>query len=279
MTELQRLTSRQHPLVKRFRTLAMGSHDEGAVLLDGEHVIAEAMDADVRLEVLLTTGAHGDLAARASRAGVRVVEGSASVIDAASPVRSSSGVVAIAHWRPGPLGAVFQAGPALAVGLVAVQDPGNVGSVIRAAHALGGTGVLALDGTAHPAGWKAVRGSMGSLFHVPIGCGTLVEAVAIARSAGIRIIATVASDADTIGQVDLTTPSLVLLGNEGAGLSAGVVASADQRLRIPMQSGANSLNVAVTAALVLFEARRQREGGPSTPLGTGPSTPLGAGRS
>ncbi len=269
MTELPRLTSRQHPLVKRFRSLATGSNDDGAILLDGEHLIAEAMDAGVRLEVLLTGDRHADLAARASSAGAQVVEATAAVIDAASPVRSPSGLVAIANWRPATLTEVYEPAPALVLGLVAVQDPGNVGSAIRAAHALGGTGVLALDGTAHPAGWKVLRGSMGSLFRVPVGVGTLSDAVAAARTARLRIIATVADDADAIDRIDLASPSLVLLGNEGGGLSAEAIGLADDRLRIPMQAGANSLNVAVAAALVLFEARRQRQGGPSTALGAG----------
>ena len=108
MTELPRLTSRQHPLVKRFRLLATGSNDDGAILLDGEHLIAEAMDAGVRLEVLLTGDRHADLAARASSAGAQVVEATAAVIDAASPVRSPSGLVAIANWRPATLAEVYE---------------------------------------------------------------------------------------------------------------------------------------------------------------------------
>ena len=260
MTELQRLTSRQHPLVKRFRRLAAGPDDDGAILLDGEHLIAEAIDAGVRLETVLSNGRHAMLAARAAAAGATVVEGHDAVIGAASPVRSPSGVIAIARWRPTALHEIFSARAAFVVGLVAVQDPGNVGSTVRAAHALGATGVLALEGTANPAGWKALRGSLGSAFRVPVGVGTLDEARAAARAAGVRVIATVAGDAETIHQLDLAAPSLVLLGNEGAGLPADVVATADLRLRIPMQAGANSLNVAVAAALVLFEARRQREG-------------------
>jgi len=257
---VQRLTSRQHPIVKRFRRVAARKPGDTAVLLDGEHVIADALDAGVPLEAILTDGRPSAVARRARASGVNIVHGSAAVLDAASPVRTSSGIVAIAEWSPVPADAALAGTPAFAIGLVDVQDPGNVGSVIRAADALGATGVIALEQSADPGGWKALRGAMGSTFHLPVARGRLRETVAEARRRGLRVTATVASGGDAPGGLDLTQPRLVLLGSEGAGLSGAAIQDADDRITIPMRSGVNSLNVAVTAALILFEARRQREG-------------------
>jgi len=262
VAQVPKLTSRQHPIVKRFRQLASGRDDDGRwVLLDGEHLIADALAAGVRIDTLLTDGRRSAVVRQARDAGADVIHGTTAVLEAASPVRTPSGVVAIAEWRPAPIESVFTRMPALVIGLVGVQDPGNVGSVIRATHALGATGVLALDGTANPTGWKALRGSTGSVFHVPLGRGSLTEACAEARAGGVRVAATVSAGGESIEQADLAGPILVLLGNEGAGLSSDAVERADVRLTIPMRPDANSLNVAIAAALVLFEARRQRRSG------------------
>jgi TrmH family RNA methyltransferase len=144
------------------------------------------------------------------------------------------------------------------LGLVDVQDPGNVGSAIRSSHGLGATGVLALGSTADPGGWKALRGAMGSTFRIPIACGSLDEGLRAARALGVQILATTSASADPIDQADLTRPTLVLLGNEGAGLPHHVADLATGRVTVPMRSGVDSLNVAVTAAVILYEARRQR---------------------
>jgi len=247
--------------VKRFRRVAARKPGDTAVLLDGEHVIAEALDAGVPLEAILTDGRPSPVARRARAAGVSVVQGTAAVLDAASPVRTSSGIVAIAEWSPATADSALEGARALAIGLVDVQDPGNVGSVIRASDALGATGVIALEQSADPGGWKALRGAMGSTFHLPVARGRLRETVAEARHRGLRITAAAAASGQAPDELDLTLPRLVLLGSEGAGLPDATIQDADDLVTIPMRAGVNSLNVAVTAALILFDARRQREGG------------------
>ena len=258
MPHALRIASRQHPLVKRFRSLAARRDDDREILLDGAHLIQDAIDAGIPLDVVLTDGRHADLARAAGAAGVAVHEATPAVIAAATPVRSPSGVVAIARWGPAPMTRVFDVDPPFLLGLVDVQDPGNAGGVIRAADALDAGGVLALDGTADPAGWKALRGAMGSTFRVPVARGTIAEAIALARQHGFRIAATAAAQTATIETVDLTGRWLVLLGNEGAGLAAEVRRQADVQISVPMRARVESLNVAVTAALIAAEARRQR---------------------
>jgi len=263
---LSRLTSRQHPVVRTFRQLASRRDDTPGVLLDGAHLIREALDAGVRLRTLLVSpdfldhSAPADraLVQTAKRAGVTVHEATPAVIDAASPVRTSSGIVAIGDWAPAPLETTFLPAPALALGLLDVQDPGNVGAAIRSADALGATGVIALDRTADPAGWKALRGAMGSTFRLPVSRDASELTFGAARRKGLRIIATVADHARSIGELDLTAPTLLLVGNEGAGLAGEVAARSDDRVTVPMRPGVNSLNVAVTAAILLYEARQQR---------------------
>ena len=252
-----RITTRQHAIVQRCRRIARRAEPD-VVLLDGDHLVAEALDAAVRLELLLTDGRAGALAARAQASGAVVYECSGSVLEAASPVRTPSGVVALAKWRPASVDEALQGAEALVLALCDVQDPGNVGSAIRSADALGATGVLVLDGTAHPAGWKALRGSMGSVFRLPIGVGTLDEATRAARRRGLQIAATVAAHGTPADKADLRSPTILLLGNEGAGLSDAAVSHATARVTIPMRGRVNSLNVAATAALLLYEARRQR---------------------
>jgi TrmH family RNA methyltransferase len=212
----------------------------------------------VRIDTVLADPRQAEVAAAARAAGAIVYDASPAVIDAASPVRSPAGVVAIADWSPPPLAHVFDGTPPFVLGLVDVQDPGNLGSVIRAADALGAGGVLALDRSADPAGWKALRGAMGSTFRIAVGRGASSDAIAEARRRHWRIAAAVPGRTP-IDEVDLTGPWLVLLGSEGVGLPDHVSAAADVALSIPMRAGVESLNVAVSAALIAAEARRRRQ--------------------
>jgi TrmH family RNA methyltransferase len=258
-----RLSSRQHAVVRRFREIARRG-DPDLVLLDGEHLLAEGLACGISIDTVLTDGRAAGLAGRARAAGASVFEGTASVLEAASPVRTPTGIVALARWRPAPLADVLSA-EGVCLGLVGVQDPGNVGSAIRAADALGAAGVLALDGTADPRGWKTLRGAMGSSFRVPVARVAADEAVARAKKLGVAVVVSVAAGGTPIDRADLHSPCLLLAGSEGAGLPEEIEALADRRVTIPMRPGVDSLNVAVTAAILLFEARRQRQSTGSRP--------------
>jgi len=241
-----------------FRRLAQGTFEDDRVLLDGEHLLAEALRAELRVSLVLTSETDASVVARARAAGAVVHDASAHVIEAASPVRTPGGIVSIAHWSPAPLDRVWNPRPAFVVGIVDVQDPGNLGSIIRSADALGATGVVTTPAGADPRGWKALRGAMGSTFSVPVARTPLDAMIAQARTNGLRVAATTTDTGRALDAVSLVEPVLVLLGNEGAGLPRDVVASADLSISIPMRAGANSLNVGAAAALLLYEARRQR---------------------
>ncbi len=258
MPSAQRITSRQHPIVRRFRRVALRRAGDPLVLLDGEHLVDEALSAGVAIDALITDGRRSSVVSRARAAGASVYEAGTAVLEAVSPVKTPSGIVAIAAWHPGAIASALDDPHGLALGLVDVQDPGNLGSVIRAAAALGATGVLALDRSADPGGWRALRGAMGSTFRVPIARGRASDALAEARRRGLRVAAATIGSGEPIGQADLRQPLLLCLGGEGAGLPADIEEQADLRLTIAMERGVESLNVAVTAGIILVEARRQR---------------------
>lgn len=253
------ITSRANPLVSRFRA----AHDlaGGEVLLEGATLAGEALAAGWPLRLLAVTD---DAATRAEIAALLarlppetdLVSVSAAVMDAISPARTPSGVVGLAGLPPP--GPVFARTPALVVCAVDVQDPGNLGAIVRVAEAAGATGVMACGRSAEPYGWKALRGAMGSAFRLPLARGVSHDrAIAAAREAGARIFAATLTGVPP-DAADLRQPVAVFVGSEGAGLPPEVVAAADGRIAVPMQPPVESLNVAVATAVVLYEARRQR---------------------
>jgi TrmH family RNA methyltransferase len=259
---MPRITSRHNPLVARFRAVAGG--DAEWMLLDGPHLVAEAVAAGVVLDaVAVELGRIGSATLAAALRGLpqdRVVEVSAPVLDAMSPVRSPGGIVALAaRPRHTVADVLAHAAPALVVVAAEVQDPGNVGAIVRAAEAGGATGVIVSAGSADPFGWKALRGAMGSAFRLPVASGSpLGAAVEAARAAGLSIVAPAGPGHTSMEDVDLGAPTLLLLGSEGRGLPAEAIDAADVRLSIPMAAPVESLNVAVAAGVIVYEARRQR---------------------
>ena len=264
---MERISSRQNPLVRRFRELSSSeprnAHD---VLLDGEHLVREAIASGIRIEVAAVRVDAADLALGAlaremADAGGRVIEVTTSVLAAMSPVREPSGIVAIASLPRASVTSALAGEPQLAFLLHGVQDPGNVGAIVRAGEACGATGVIAGEGCADPYGWKGIRGSMGSIFRVPVAHKvSLIDAVHAAKSRGVRVLAAVPHGGDLLPTVDLSRPVAILLGGEGPGLPRVLLEHADATLSVPMRKPVESLNVSVAAALIAYEASRQRTG-------------------
>lgn len=261
---MQRISSRQNALVGKYRAAAAGDEPR-VILLDGVHLISDALAAAIPLRhVLVAADAleRGDvrpIVHAAERAGVEIAGASAPVMSAVSPVRSSSVVVALAD-RPRHDAVRLYRGPSpLVVIACDVQDPGNVGAIARVAEAAGASGLIAAGQCADPFGWKALRGSMGSALRLPIAVESdVAQAVAGARTHHCRIVATAPRGGRSLFDADLHGPVAVLVGGEGRGLPQSMIDAADERVMIPMQSPVESLNTAVTAALILYEARRQR---------------------
>jgi RNA methyltransferase, TrmH family len=259
-----RITSRQNAIVARYRAVARGDVD-GLLLVDGVHLVQDALAAGVAIEhAAIDVGAAERgvirrLATLLRAAGVECVTATAPVMGAMSPVRSPTGIVAIAR-RPDRDIDDFYKGPSpLVVIANDVQDPGNLGAIVRVAEAGGASSVLVSGASADPFGWKALRGSMGSALRLPVDrVDDVSVAVKEARKRGCRIVATVPHDGRSLFEVNLTRATAVLIGGEGPGLADALIASADERVTIPMQAAVESLNAAVAAALVVYEAFRQR---------------------
>ena len=258
------ITSRQNPLVARFRAAARGDVG-GVMLLDGAHLVADAIAARIAFQLAAVTPASRErddvraLVDSLERQGVEVITVSASVMDAVSPVKTPSGMVALAEHPVADPDRLYAGPAALVVVTVDVQDPGNLGAIVRVAEAAGATGLVAAGGSANPFGWKALRGSMGSALRLPIASeASADEAVAGATRHACRVVAAVPRDGRPLLDADLTGSIAVLIGGEGRGLPPALVETADERVTIQMQAPVESLNAAVTAALIVYEAARQR---------------------
>ncbi len=261
------ITSRHHPFVRQARALARGrAPGSDEILLDGPHLVRDALGAGVPLaRAALAPRARESsegaaLADMLARACPEVYEVSERVMEAMSPVRSPSGIVAIATAAPSPLDHVLDGPSAFVIAAVDVQDPGNLGAIVRAAEAGHATGVLCVGACADPLGWKALRGSMGSALRLPVAARlTADEALAAIRSREYRLAATTPRGGRDLYEVDLAGPLVLMVGGEGGGLDPALLAAADLLVAIPMRPPVESLNVATATAVVVFEAYRQRQ--------------------
>ena len=264
---MREITSRQNAIVRAFRALADTPDPTGArLLLDGVHLVGGAERAGMTLDPVAVLASRlereteeGRMALALDRNGTDVVVASERVFAALSPVRTPSGIVAIGHRTPMTAARVCGGSDAFVVAAIDVQDPGNIGAIIRVAEAGGATGVLVGGTSASPFSWKAVRGSMGSVLRLPVAAGMDLDGtLACMRGAGLRTIASIARNGDTPDQIEWTGAVGLLLGGEGPGLPDSLVSLCDARVTIPMSSPVESLNVAAAAAILVYAARRQR---------------------
>ena len=261
---MQRITSRQNSLVARYRDSARGKPSD-SLLLDGAHLVFAALAAGVPIRhVAVSSDALEREDIRTivdtiTGRGIDIAAASTAVMQAISPVRSSSQIVAIGQ-RPAPdLARLYSPDAALVVIAADVQDPGNIGAIVRVAEAGGASGVIAAGSTANPFGWKALRGSMGSALRLPVAVDPATDhAAGEARQHGSRLVAMVPRGGQPYVESDLRGRVAILVGGEGAGIAQRLVATADVRVTIPMERPVESLNAAVAAAVLIYEARRQR---------------------
>lgn len=268
------LTDPHDTRVRQARRLAKpaGRARQRRFLVEGRQAVAEALagaaGGDVVVDTLFVTPSaarrYPDLVGRAEQAGVAVHAGSERVLAALSDTVTPQGVVAVCGFLDRPLADVLARDARLVALLADVRDPGNAGSVVRAADAAGADAVMFSHGSVDPYNAKVVRASVGGLFHIPLVVGSrLPEAFAAFRSAGLQVLA-----ADGAGEWDLDAaeaagrlagPTVWVFGNEAWGLPSPLLAAADAVVRIPIHGRAESLNLATAAALCLYaSARAQR---------------------
>lgn len=250
----ERITSRTNPLMTHIRKLASSRsyrRETGEYLGDGVKLLEEA----ARWGAALTAVVHTAGAALPELpAGIRRVEVPEDLMRSISPMEAPQGALFTARI---PDTAPPERLPSQRyLALEGVQDPGNVGTVLRTADAFGADGLILLPGCADPYNPKTVRSSMGALFRLPVWSCTLPELQALAAEAGLCLIGSaLREDTMDVREADLRR-AVVLVGSEGRGLSEAALAACDQTVRIPMAERCESLNAAVAAAVLLWEGFR-----------------------
>ncbi|MCY7321891.1 MAG: RNA methyltransferase [Phormidesmis sp. CAN_BIN36] len=255
------LTSLQNPLIKQLRKLhrAKERREQQLFLLEGTHLLEEACAAQAALETVCHTEAwrsqHPTLWQSLTSIAQRIELVSSDVLKAIATTVEPDGVVATAeriHAQPLHF-------TQLGLMLETIQDPGNLGTIIRTAAAAGAEGLLISDDSVDLDNPKVLRSSAGQWFRLPMAVSAdLTADILKCKAAGMQVISTVPTAPQTYWEVDFCQPTLILLGNEGAGLSQALNDLADRQVTIPLSRGVESLNVAISAALILYEVKRQR---------------------
>jgi TrmH family RNA methyltransferase len=241
-----------------------GRERRGLALAEGVRLVEEALDAEVALRgaavspALEATTRGRALKSALERRGVRVEEVSERELEALADTEHPQGVVAVIEPRRWTLADIPVAPGAPVLVLDAVQDPGNVGTILRTALGLGASGVVALKGTAELTSPKVVRGSMGALFRLPAVASEADACLAWARERGVELWVAAADGAPLEpGAAGAgARPVGLVLGNEGAGVGPLLGEAASRRVAIRLARGVESLNVAVVAAILLREVAR-----------------------
>ncbi len=265
MSAPERITSLQNPRVKRLVKLRERRHREaeGLALLDEPRVIRRARDAGATFaEIYLCpeTAAPADaaLAAELADGGAELTELAPPVLAKAAYRERPAGVIALVAQPARRLEDLDPPADALLIVLENVEKPGNLGAVVRTASGAGVHAVLACGAGADPWNPNALRASTGAVFSVPVVAAERDEIAAWLGGRGIAAVATTPDADHPYTALDLRGPVALLLGAEDRGLSPELLAAADRACRIPMDGAADSLNVSVSAAILAYEARRQR---------------------
>lgn len=237
---------------------------EGVFLAWGVHLAQEALAAraplrEVAVGPRLEESEEGrEVLRRLVAADPGILRLTTRLLDSIVEGSGHQGLILVARRTRSGLPTLLERRPSLVVVAHGVQDPGNLGSMLRSALALGAGGMVALEGCADPFGSRVVRAAMGAHFTLPVACAGTAECLLGLRSAGLQLVATDPGGSDRPTDIDLVRPTAIIVGNEGAGLPDGILAAAARRARIPMARGVSSLNVHAAAVTLLYEAARQR---------------------
>jgi TrmH family RNA methyltransferase len=262
------ISRRTHPLVKELKLLRDQPTGK-RIFLEGPRLVDEALQSSLPIELLVISTAckKSDLRSQAEHQAQKTFTVAPAVFDAFSDVEEPQGILAIGRRPVWSWDQLLKKSPAPIVVLERLQNPGNVASIVRTAEASGAAGVVTTPGTAHLFSPKALRGAMGStlrlpiLEHVPI--PVLIERLV---SGGCQIYGTLIDRKNellasfTYLDIDWTQACAFVLGQEGGGISDACTPHLQKQVTIPMQNPVESLNVAAAAAVLLYEAFRQRQG-------------------
>lgn len=256
--------------MKRIRALRREPalrRSEGILVAEGIHLAEEALNSGADLELAVVSeqleqrpGGPDLLGALADR-GVPVHQTTRRHLDAAQDARSPQPILTLVRWRPRELDDLIQAAgdEALLVVIEGIQDPGNLGSIVRSADAAGVSGLVVGGDSADPTHPRSVRATAGSLFRMPLAQVEPLEALTSLRDRGYRSLGSAPSAAERYDKANWSGPLALVLGREGSGLSPETLEAVDGTVGIPMRAGVDSLSVGAAAAVLLFAAARRRE--------------------
>jgi TrmH family RNA methyltransferase len=264
------ITSSSNERLKFARRVRDGREPD-LIFIEGERLIEECLRSKLKLiacfhaQELSQRGR--EILAEMADYNCPIYPTTPSALETISDTMNTQGLIAIAErpaFPPGQSLSAMSAGSGVApliVCLDSVQDPGNLGTIIRTAEAAGAGGVVTLKGSVDAFSPKALRSSMGSAFRLPVAPGVEREALLTeARVANLRVAATASNGETLYSDYDWRRPTMIIFGNEARGVSEDLLERCDTRLRIPLRAPVESLNVAAAAAVILFEAARQRVG-------------------
>ena len=265
---LRRVEGRHNSAVKELRQAFARAEltDQGFCAIEGIRIVEEAIRSGLRFQAVFFRESAQNLAERLLPqigAHVETLLLPDSLFNASVSSDAPQGVAALVLVKKSSVQDVLerlQVGPLMVV--IGLQDPGNLGTILRSSEALGSAGVVLAQGTVSPFNSKVVRASAGSAFRLPIviakAAGETDKIFKTMRAEGIRLIATSSHKGTPIHQSNLTGPAAILVGSEGAGLPRDLLAQVDELVKIPHAPQVESLNAGVAASIVLYEAARQR---------------------
>ena len=263
---LRRIEGRHNPLVKQLRQAFSRAEltETGDCAIEGLRILEEAIRSGLRFSVVFFRESAPQIGAQ-----VDTLLLPDKLFDSLVPSESPQGVAALVRLKEFSLDDVLeterlQVGPIVV--LAGLQDPGNLGTILRSSEAFGSAGVILGEGTVSPFNSKVVRASAGSVFRLPVihghgksGAAKLEEVSEKLRARGVRLIATSSHKGTSLDQADLKGAVAIFFGNEGSGLPREVMAKMDESIVIPHTAQVESLNAGVAASIVLYEAARQRK--------------------
>ncbi len=258
--------SKDNDVIKHLRSLSDPKHrkKEQVFMIEGVKMVEEALRDNAGVNMLVATPTlvqhHGKgLLKLAATRSITVFWISEKLMDAVSESKTPQPVIAVVRMKEHGEEELLVHTAGLIIIAHQLQDPGNLGTIIRTAEAVGAAGVALSPHTADPFSAKAVRASMGSILRVPlVRIGETGAFVTRCKQRGFQTLAAVVAVGTAHFNVDLTKPTVVILGQEGTGLPQDIIADVDLRVRIPMADSIDSLNVATSAAVILYEMMRQR---------------------
>ena len=256
--------SKQNSRVKELRRALAnpGREKDGLAGIEGPNLLIEAVRAGLRIHcVFASEGNEEWLERQALSAETKVLIVPREVLRSALTTETPQPIAALVEppsWTWSDLMGPRQNTPALILILAELQDPGNVGTIVRSAEAFGATGVICLSGTVSAWNPKAVRASAGSVFRVPLIATNTENAFAHLRESGIEVLVATPVAGLSADRARLSNPEAFLIGNEGSGVPEKIAALADGAITIPCPGPVESLNAAIAAGVLLYEASRQR---------------------